>query len=131
MRHRVAGKKLNRNSAERKSLRRNLMSELYAHGEIITTQAKAQAIRGEAEKLITKAKRALAQDNEAYAVHARRIVLARLGNNRTAMLKVFDELAPRYQNRPGGYVRLIKLQPRLGDRAPMVMIQLVDAPEEA
>jgi large subunit ribosomal protein L17 len=129
MRHRVAGKKLSRNSGQRKSLRRNLMSELYAHEEIITTEAKARAIRGEAEKLITKAKRALAQEDEAYAVHARRIIMARLGNNREAMLKVFDELAPRYQNRPGGYLRLIKLQPRLGDRAEMVMVQLLSADE--
>jgi large subunit ribosomal protein L17 len=129
MRHRVAGKKLNRDHDHRKALRRNLMVELVEHGEIITTEAKAKAIRSEIEKLITKAKRALATGDQAQGVHARRIVLARLGNNRDATLKIFDELAPRYETRPGGYTRTIKVGPRQGDNAPMVLMQLVGGEE--
>lgn len=129
MRHRVAGYKLSRDSGHRTALRRNLMAELIKHEEIITTETKAKAIRGEVEKLITKAKRALAQDNEAYGVHARRIVLARLGNKREAMLKIFDELAPRYEERPGGYTRIFKVPPRQGDNAQMAMIQLIPEDE--
>lgn len=129
MRHRVAGKKLGRDMDHRKALRRNLMVALFTHGEIITTDAKAQAIRAEAERLITKAKRALAQDNQAAGVHARRIVLARLGNNREAMLKVFNDLAPRFKDRPGGYTRRFKLEPRKGDAAAMVMLQLLTEDE--
>lgn len=130
MRHRVAGKKLNRDSGHRKALRRNLMTSVIEHEEIITTEAKAKAIRGELEKLITKAKRALATGDDARAVHARRIVLARLGNNREAMLKIFDEYAPRYEDRPGGYTRIFKVGPRQGDNAPMVMLQLIPEGED-
>jgi large subunit ribosomal protein L17 len=129
MRHRVAGKKLGRDTGHRKALRRNLMAELFTHGEIITTEAKAKAIRGETEKLITKAKRALAKGDDAYAVHARRQVLAKLGNKRDVMLKIFDELAPRYEERPGGYTRTFKVGQRQGDAAQMVMIQLLPEDE--
>ncbi len=125
MRHRVAGKQLGRDTKHRKALRRNLITALVEHEEIITTEAKAKAIRGEAEKLITKAKRALVHDEPSRAVHARRIVLARLGNNREATLKIFDELAPRYEDRPGGYTRVFKIGPRAGDAAPMVLLQLL------
>lgn len=131
MRHRVAGRRLNRHHNHRKALRRNLMVELYDHEEIVTTEAKARAIRSEAEKLITKAKRALAHEDPHRAVHARRIVLARLGNNREAMLKVFDELAPRFENKPGGYTRMFKLGNRAGDNAPLVLLQLIPANEQA
>jgi len=125
MRHHVAGKKLNRDTDHRRALRRNLIAELIKHEEIITTEAKARAIRGEAEKLITKAKRALADGDVAKGVHARRIVLAHLGNNREATLKIFDTLAPRFQTRPGGYTRMFKVGNRQGDNAPMVMLQLL------
>jgi large subunit ribosomal protein L17 len=125
MRHRVFGKKLNRDAGHRKALRRNLMIELVDHGEIITTEAKAKAMRGAMEKLITLAKRSLAQEEAHRVVHARRLVLARLGNNREAMAKIFDELAPRYESRPGGYTRVFKVGARQGDNAPLVMIQLV------
>lgn len=125
MRHRVAGKKLSRDSGHRKALRRNLMIALILNERIKTTEAKAQAIRAEMEKIITKAKRGLAHGEEARAVHARRIVLARLGNNREAMLKVFDELAPRFEERPGGYTRRYKLGSRKGDDAPMVLLELL------
>lgn len=136
MRHRVKGKRLGRDMGHRKALRRNLMVALFEHEEIMTTEAKARAIRAESEKLITKAKRALAMefeneaDKQARLVHARRIVLARLGNNRAAMLKVFDELAPRYAERPGGYTRMFKVGPRQGDNAPMAVLQLLPEGED-
>jgi large subunit ribosomal protein L17 len=125
MRHRVHGKRLGRDKGHRKALRRNLMIALIMNERIETTEAKAQAIRGEVEKLITKAKRGLAHEDEARAVHARRIVLARLGNNREAMLKIFDELAPRYEDRPGGYTRRFRLGPRKGDGAKLVLLELL------
>jgi large subunit ribosomal protein L17 len=125
MRHRVSGKRLGRDAGHRKALRRNLIAALFEHEEIITTEAKAKAIRGEAEKIITKAKRALAHEDPARAVHARRMALARLGNNRGVVLKVYDELAPRFEDRAGGYTRVYKVGPRKGDNAPMVMIQLL------
>ena len=125
MRHRVHGKRLGRDMGHRKALRRNLMNALIMNERIETTEAKAQAIRSEVEKLITKAKRGLAHEDEARAVHARRIVLARLGNNRETMLKVFDELAPRYEDRPGGYTRRFRLGPRKGDGAKMVLLELL------
>lgn len=130
MRHRVAGKRLNKDMAHRKALRRNLINELYRHERITTTRAKAEAVRGEAEKLITMAKRGLAHPDETRAVHARRIVLARLGNNRDSVQKVFDELAPRYEDRPGGYTRIFKKGFRQGDRAEMVVLELVDRDED-
>lgn len=130
MRHRVSGKRLGRDMGHRKALRRNLMAALFEHEEIMTTEAKARAIRAESEKLITKAKRALATGDEAKAVHARRIVLARLGNKREVMLKVFDELAPRYAERPGGYTRLFKVGLRQGDSAEMAVLQLIPEGDE-
>ncbi|NJL92990.1 MAG: 50S ribosomal protein L17 [Anaerolineae bacterium] len=129
MRHRVAGKKLGRDHDHRKALRRNLMADLIQHEEIITTEAKAQAIRSEVERLITKAKRSLAQEDATRAVHARRVVLARLGNKRDIMLKVFDDLAERYKERPGGYTRRYKLGERKGDNARMVLLQLIPEDE--
>ncbi len=129
MRHRVAGKKLNRSMGHRNALRRNLINQLFRHERIKTTRAKAEAIRGEAEKLITLAKRGLAHEDPARAVHARRLALARL-NNRDSVGKLFNELAPRYEDRPGGYTRLFKLGPRLGDSAEMVVLELVDRTEE-
>jgi len=125
MRHKVAGKRLGRDTGQRKGLRRNLINDLFQYERITTTQAKAQAIRAEAEKLITIAKRGRAHGDAARGVHARRLILARL-NNPASVAKVYDELAPRYEGRPGGYLRLLKLGPRKGDAAPMVMIELVD-----
>lgn len=128
MRHRVAGKKLSRSMGHRKALRRNLMKELFRHGKIRTTRAKAEAIRGEAERLITIAKRGLQaeKENPAKGVHARRLVAARLAADRRMIQKIFDEVAPRYINRPGGYTRMIKLGPRKGDAAQMVLLELVE-----
>jgi large subunit ribosomal protein L17 len=125
MRHRVSGKRLGRDAGHRKALRRNLIAALFEHEEIITTEAKAKAVRGEAEKIITQAKRALQHDDPARAVHTRRLAIARLGGKRDVVLKVYDVLAPRFADRPGGYTRVFKVGPRKGDNAPMVMIQLL------
>ncbi|MCS6836406.1 MAG: 50S ribosomal protein L17 [Anaerolineae bacterium] len=129
MRHRVSGKKLSRNSGQRKALRLNLAVALFTHGRIQTTQAKAVFVRGHAERLITIAKRALAKaeakGDQMIAVHARRVVASRLNNDRVIVQKLFDEIAPRYAERPGGYTRIYKLGPRRGDNAEMVLIELV------
>ncbi len=122
MRHKMAGYKLSRNSAQRKALFRNLIRELYIHGRITTTQAKARAVRPVAEKLITKAKHGLA--GKIDRVHAQRQVVAYL-NDKSVATKVFDELAPRYEERNGGYTRIVKLGKRFGDAADMAIIELV------
>jgi large subunit ribosomal protein L17 len=126
MRHRVSGKKLGRDSAERKALALSLTIALFKHERIKTTRAKAEFVRGKAEKLISIAKRGLAHDDPNRGVHARRIAASRLNNDRELVGKLFDELAPRYQERPGGYTRMYKLEPRRGDRAEMVLLELVD-----
>lgn len=128
MRHRVAGKKLGRSMDHRKALRRNLVSELFRHGQIRTTRAKAQAVRGQAEKLVTLAKRGLKaeQEDPAKGVHARRVAASRLYNDRELVQLLFDEIAPRYMERPGGYTRILKLGMRKGDAAPIVLLQLVE-----
>lgn len=129
MRHKVAGKRLGRDMGHRKALRRNLINALFEHGRIKTTKAKAEAIRGEAEKMITLAKRSLAHEDPNRAVHGRRVLFARL-RNKASVAKVFDELAPRFEERPGGYTRTYKLGLRKGDAAQMVLIELVDHEEE-
>ena len=133
MRHRVKGKKLNRDSGHRKALRMNLASQLFENGRIQTTRAKADYVRGFAERLITLAKRGLAKakesGNEADAVHARRIVASRLNNNRVLVKKLFDDIAPRFQERNGGYTRIYKVGNRKGDNADMALLELVDKPE--
>ena len=123
MRHRVAGRHLGRNSSQRKALFRNLVRELYLHERIITTEAKARAIRGDAEKLITKAKHGITTEN--YRVHAQRQLVAFL-NDKTVAKKVFDVFAPRYAQRNGGYTRMVKIGKRQGDAADMVVLELVD-----
>lgn len=125
MRHRVRGKKLGRDSEQRRALAKSLTMALIEHERIETTQAKAQFVRDYVEKLITVAKRGLASDNPAYGVHTRRLAAARLYNNRDLVMKLF-EIAERSKNRPGGYTRIIKLGPRKGDNAPMVLLELVD-----
>lgn len=130
MRHRVKGKKLNRDSGQRKALAMNLSRELIAHERITTTRAKADFVRGRVERLITIAKRGLAHDEPERAVHARRLVASRLNNDRDLVGKVFDTLAPRYEDRPGGYTRIYKLGPRKGDNADMVLLELVDYEED-
>lgn len=124
MRHKISGRVLGRDSGHRKALFRNLIKELYLHERIMTTDAKARSIRADAEKLITKAKRGLAADGN--RVHAQRQVVAYL-NDKTIAKKVFDEFAPRYAERNGGYTRIIKLGKRQGDAADMVILELVDS----
>lgn len=123
MRHQVAGRILGRDTTHRKALFRNLIKSLYTHERIMTTEAKARAIRADAEKLITKAKHGLAEGGN--RVHAQRQLVAAL-NDKTLAKKVFDELAPRYAARNGGYTRMIKLGKRQGDAADMVILELVD-----
>lgn len=124
MRHQVAGKRLSRSKGARIALRKNLMKDLFRHERIKTTKAKAAAVRGGAEKLITLAKKGN-EAGEAKAVHARRLAAARL-NDSEIVKKLFDDIAPRYVDRPGGYTRVIKLGPRLGDAAEMVILELVE-----
>lgn len=121
MRHRRAGRRLGRNTGQRKALYRNLTKELFVHEVIHTTEAKAKSVRPVAEKLITLAKRGV--DNN--RVHAQRLAMARL-DDEIVVKKLFNVLAPRYAGRPGGYVRIIKLGPRKGDGAEMVQIELVE-----
>lgn len=141
MRHRKAGRKLNRDSDHRKALRRNLTADLFAHGEIVTTEAKARMIRPVAERVITIAKRGLAKGDIA-AVNARRLAAGKIFRFRTieedyeyveidVLSKLFNEIAPKYADRPGGYTRMIKLPPRSGDNAKMAMVQLVESEIEA
>jgi large subunit ribosomal protein L17 len=124
MRHRVAGRHLGRDEAHRKALFSNLVRALYMHERIITTEAKARAIRSDAEKLITKAKNGLADGGN--RVHAQRQVVAYL-HDQTVAKRLFDEIAPRYATRPGGYTRMLKLGKRQGDAADMVILELVDS----
>lgn len=124
MRHRIAGRTLSRSSSHRKALIRNLIKDLFAYERIQTTEAKARAIRPDAEKLITKAKRGLGPNGN--RVHAQRQVVAYL-NDKDITQKVFDELAPRYADRRGGYTRMVKIGQRYGDAAEMVVLELVDS----
>jgi large subunit ribosomal protein L17 len=124
MRHNIAGKKLSRGKDERTALRRIMIAQLFEHERIQTTRAKAQAVRGQAERLITLAKEGNKAGDEG-AVHARRLAAARLGNA-ASVKKLFDDIAPRFSSRPGGYTRMIKLGPRQGDAAEMVILELVE-----
>lgn len=120
MRHRKSGRKLNRNSSHRKAMFRNMSASLIEHEMIKTTVAKAKELRGVAEPLITLAK----QDS----VHNRRVAFSRL-RDKAAVGKLFSELGPRYESRPGGYIRILKCGYRPGDNAPMAYVELVDRPE--
>ena len=124
MRHRVAGVHLGRSSGHRTALRRNLVTEFLRTEKIRTTRAKAAAIRGQAERIITTAKRGNA-GGEAKAVHARRLAAGRL-NDPEVVKKLFDDIAKRYTDRPGGYTRVTKVGARLGDAAEMVILELVE-----
>jgi large subunit ribosomal protein L17 len=126
MRHRVAGHKLGRDTKQREHLRLALATALLQHGRIRTTEAKADFIRADVEKMITLAKRSQAMNDPNRVVHAQRIVASRLNNDRDLVHKLFTEIAPRFANRPGGYTRVYKLGPRKGDNAPMVLLELVD-----
>jgi large subunit ribosomal protein L17 len=117
MRHKVAGRKLDRPTAHRKALYRNLVTDLLNYEKITSTEAKAKEIRSLAEKMITLGKEG--------GLNSRRQALSFILDKKIAD-KVFNELVPRYAERHGGYTRLIKLGPRLGDWAPMVRIELVE-----
>lgn len=124
MRHRVHGFKLGREMGHRNSLRKTLINQLFAHERICTTRAKALAIRSDAEKLITLARKS-GGGSDIEKVNARRLAASRM-DNPAMVRKLFDDLGPRYTNRNGGYTRVLKLAPRLGDAAEMVLIELVE-----
>lgn len=123
MRHRVRKRHLGRDSGHRKALYRNLITELLRHERIQTTEAKAKAVQPHAERLISSACRVLDKD-DASKLHARRRAL-RVLTDRDIMFKLFDELAEGFADRPGGYTRVVRLGPRRGDGAPMVLLELV------
>ena len=125
MRHQVKGYRLNRSMGHRTSLRRTMIKQLFEHEKIQTTLAKAKSIQPDAEKLITLARNAQKGD-DLLKVNARRQAAASLGNNSNEIVKkLFDDIAPRFSTRKGGYTRLLKLGPRLGDNAEMVLLELV------
>ena len=129
MRHQKSGRKLNRNSTHRRALMRNLTIALVEHESITTTVPKAKELRRFVEPLITLGKRALkaeAASDKPQAIAYRRMAVARMGNNKTSVKKIFDVLAPRYESRPGGYTRILKLsQRRLGDGGHQAEISLM------
>ncbi len=120
MRHRHSGRQLNRNSSHRKAMFRNMVSSLVEHELIKTTLPKAKELRRYAEPLITLSK--------VDSVSNRRLAFDRLRNKATVG-KLFSELGPRYEARPGGYLRILKCGFRAGDRAPMAYVELVDRPQ--
>ena len=117
MRHQKTRHKLSRTSSHRKALLRNLSKEVIQHERIKTSEAKAKAVKPEVEKLITLAKRG--------DLHARRRAMAALGQDKFVVYKLFEEIAPRYAERPGGYTRILKLGPRMSDSTEMVLLELV------
>ena len=122
MRHRLAGRQLGRNASHRKAMFRNMVISLVEHELIKTTLPKAKELRRFAEPLITLAK--------VDSVANRRLAFARL-NNKEAVGKLFSQLGPRYNTRPGGYVRILKCGFRAGDKAPMAYVELVERPAKA
>ncbi len=125
MRHQVAGYKLGRSKGARIALRRNLIKQLFTYERITTTRAKADAIRGEAERMITLARNS-AKAEAPVRVNALRLAEAKLGGGKDIIKKLFEEIAPRFAERPGGYTRMFKLGPRQGDAAEMVLLELVE-----
>jgi large subunit ribosomal protein L17 len=117
MRHAKQRNKLSRDSAHRRALLRNLCREVIQHERIETSQAKAKAVKPKLEKLITLAKRG--------DLHARRQALSELSQDKFLVHKLFEEIAPRYAERPGGYTRIVKLGPRRSDSTEMVFLELV------
>jgi large subunit ribosomal protein L17 len=117
MRHQRDRRKLSRSASHRKALLMNLSREIIDHERIQTTEAKAKAVKPEIEKLITLAKRG--------DQHARRQAMSQLGQDKFVVYKLFEEIAPRYAERPGGYTRILKLGPRQSDATEMVYLELV------
>lgn len=140
MRHRVHGRRLGRNMAQRKALRRNLVADLICYEKVVTTEAKARMLRPLAEKMITLAKRGVinGKTEPLREVNARRVVASRMARFRTkedeagyyesidVVKKLFNEVAPRYLERPGGYTRMVKIGKRPGDNADMAVLMLVE-----
>lgn len=122
MRHRQSGRKLNRNSSSRKAMFRNMAASLLRHEMIKTTLPKAKELRRVAEPLLTMAKK--------DSVANRRLAFDRI-RDREVVTKLFNELGPRYESRPGGYLRILKCGYRAGDNAPMAYVELVDRPLNA
>ncbi|MFA0810532.1 50S ribosomal protein L17 [Microbulbifer epialgicus] len=120
MRHRYSGRKFSRTSAHRKAMFKNMTASLVEHELIKTTLPKAKELRRVAEPLITLAKK--------DSVANRRLAFARI-RDKDAVRKLFDELGPRYEARPGGYIRILKCGFRAGDKAPMAYVELVDRPQ--
>lgn len=122
----MAYQKLGRDSSARKALFRDLVTDLFINERIETTEAKAKAVRSIAEKLITKAKRGDLHARREVASYVRKeLVDATDADSKDAVQKLFDEIAPRYADRPGGYTRIYKTAPRRGDGAPMAILELV------
>ena len=140
MRHRVHGRRLNRNSGQRKALLKNLISDLICYERVTTTEAKARTLRPAAEKMITLAKRGIrnGESDPSKEVHARRLAAARLNKMRVVeddagdlievdvVQQLFSEIAPRFMDRNGGYTRMVKIGKRSGDNAEMAVLMLVD-----
>ena len=125
MRHLNAGRKFSRHAQERKALYRNLLIGLFKHGRIQTTEPKAKEIRRLAERLITMAKRGRAKNNDAAVLAARRNARRWLAE-KEALANLFDKFANDFADRPGGYTRILKTGMRLGDAAPMAIIEMVN-----
>jgi large subunit ribosomal protein L17 len=122
MNNKTGFNRLGRNASHRRALLKNLATSLIVHGKIETTQAKAKELRSFVEKLVTRAR--------IDSVHNRRIV-GKIITEKEVVKKLFNDLAPRYVGRPGGYTRIVKLGQRRGDAAPVVVIEFVDAPVAA
>ena len=122
MRHKIAHRKLNRTASHRKAMFANMSSSLVEHEQIVTTLPKAKELRPFVEKLVTLAKKG--------DLNSRRIAIARM-RNKTQAKKLFDVLGPRYADRPGGYIRIMKAGFRYGDNAPMAVIEFVERDESA
>ena len=125
MRHQVKGYRLGRSGGHRAAMRKTMIMQLFEHEKIQTTLAKAKSVQPDAERMITIARNSL-NASEVEQVKARRQIAGQLGNASGEIVrKLFDDIAPRFKTRPGGYTRLLKLGPRLGDNAEMVLLELV------
>jgi len=125
MLHHMAGRHLNRSSAHRAALFRNLMTELFRYDKIETTYAKAMSVRSQAEHLVTVAKRGKTKRDAQQTDLAERRLVSAILTDQAVVKRLFDDVAPKYMERNGGYTRISRLGPRLGDGAEMVILELV------
>ena len=125
MRHRKAKNRLSKPSDQRRALLRSLTTELFRHGRIITTEARAKALRESADHMVTLAKQALAAQGSPRALHARRQAEAFILDGDVCR-QLFVEIAPRFQERAGGYTQIYKTEPRRGDNAPQALVSLIE-----